>query len=111
MRDVRQQRFPFVSGYLGRQWLPAVPVTEQDNERRLESGSLTTADLSQANFHGLLIECGLLSHSPSQINGLKTRRFLLALLAKLGKNFTLQGIPLLRQVLKSGTYEHSERTT
>lgn len=99
-RDVRQKRGEFRSGDSGRQWLPAVPVAEQHDEVRPDSGCLAAPDLAQADLHRLLVERGLVADAPTEVDGLEPRAMLLAQRAQLRKHVALKRVALGLQILK-----------
>jgi transposase-like protein len=85
-----------------------VPPTQETNKVGLDAGLLAALNLAQADLHGLLIERRLVAHAPAQVDGLKARVVLLAQLAQLREDLSLQSVALGLQVLKGRADKYPE---
>jgi hypothetical protein len=64
-----------------RQGSPTITIPQEYDEVGTRGNLLTTRQLLQAEVDGLLVERGFLIHSPAQVDRLKARSSLLAILA------------------------------
>jgi hypothetical protein len=85
-----------------------LPVTQQDQEIRTQSGLPAPFDLAETYLQGLLIQTRFIAHAPAQINGLKPSFMFPAKIPQMGERPSVQRIALLLQIAEGGTNENPE---